>query len=72
MMQNYYLQEKLAEAHRQNLLREAEQRRMVVHLRQHSFSLTRRSAVKLGGFLVMLGMSLKQLGPRSEHLLQKQ
>ena len=72
MMQNSYLQEKLAEAHRQDLLREAEQRRKVVHLRQQSFSLTRRNAVKLGGFLIMLGMSLKQREPSSERLLQKQ
>ncbi len=34
MSQNYYLYEKLAEAHRQDLLREAEQQRLVAGLPQ--------------------------------------
>ena len=42
-MQNYYLQEKLAEGHRQELLREAAQRRMVVHATEQPYSLKQRS-----------------------------
>ena len=42
-MQNYYLQEKLAEGHCQELLREAAQRRMVAHATEQPYSLTQRS-----------------------------
>jgi hypothetical protein len=71
MMQNYYLQEKLAETHRQDLLREAEQRRMGTPFRQQSFRMIRRIAVKLGESLIRLGMNMKQLEASSEQLLQE-
>jgi hypothetical protein len=70
-MQNYYLQEKLAEVHRQELLREAAQRRMVAQVRQQPFSLTRRSLGKLGQCFVMLGTRLQQLEPNNERAVQQ-
>ena len=70
-MQNYYLQEKFAEVHRQELLREAAQRRMVAHVRQQPFSLTRHSLGKLGQCFVMLGTRLQQLGSSSERSVQQ-
>ncbi len=58
MSQNYYLNEKLAEAHRQELMHQAEQERLLAHMPgQRS-----RIAVQLGVFLSVLGTSLKQLG----------
>ncbi len=59
MAYNYYQSEKLAEAHRQDLLREASQQRLVARLPRRR-SLSRRVAHDLGLFLVKLGMWLKQ------------
>lgn len=70
-MQNSYLQEKLAGLHRQELLREAEQRRMVAQVRHQPFSLTRRCLGKLSQCFVMLGISLKKLEPNSEDAMQQ-
>jgi hypothetical protein len=70
-MQNYYLQEKLAEGHRQELLREAAQRRMVAHVHQQPFSLAQRSLGKLGQNLVMFATRLKEFKPNSEHAAQR-
>jgi len=61
MAYNYYHSEKLAEAHRQDLLREAAQQRPVAQLPRRR-SLSRRVAHDLGVFLIKLGMWLKQRG----------
>jgi len=65
MAYNYYHSEKLAEAHRQDLLREAAQQRLVAGLPRHR-SLSRRVAHDLGLFLIKLGMWLKQQGEAVE------
>jgi hypothetical protein len=70
-MQNYYLQEKLAEGHRQDLLREAAQQRMVAHVPEQPNSLTQRSLGKLGQYLLMFGTRLKELKPNSEHAMHQ-
>ena len=62
---NYYLSVKLAEAHRQDLLREAAQQRLVAHLPRRR-SLSRRVAHDLGVLLIKLGMWLKQRGEAVE------
>ncbi len=59
MAYNYYLAGKLAEAHRQDLLREAAQQRLVARLPRRR-SLSRLLAHDLGVFLIKLGMRLKQ------------
>lgn len=59
MAYNSYHSEKLAEAHRQDLLREAAQQRLVAHLPRRR-SVSRRVADDLGVFLIKLGMWLKQ------------
>ena len=61
MAYNYYNSEKLAEAHRQDLLREAAQQRLVADLPRRR-SVSRRVAHDLGVFLIKLGMWLKQQG----------
>ena len=61
MAYNYYHSEKLAEAHRQDLLREAAQQRLVARLPRRRSS-SRRVAHDLGLFLIKLGMWLKQQG----------
>ena len=70
-MQNYYLQEKLASGHRQELLREAAQRRMVAHASEQPYSLTQRSLGKFGQYFLMLGTRLKELKPNREHAVQQ-
>jgi len=70
-MQNYYLQQKLAEGHRQDLLREAAQRRMVAHASEQPYSLTQRSLGKFGQYFLMLGTRLKELKPNREHAVQQ-
>jgi len=65
MAYNYYNSEKLAEAHRQDLLREAAQQRLVACLPRRR-SLSRRVAHDLGVFLIKLGMWLKQQGEAVE------
>jgi hypothetical protein len=65
MAYNYYHSEKLAEAHRQDLLREAAQQRLVARLpRRRSVRL--RGAHDVGLFLIKLGMWLKQQGEAVE------
>ena len=61
MAYNSYRSEKLAEAHRQDLLREAAQQRLVARLPRRRSS-SRRVAHDLGLFLIKLGMWLKQQG----------
>ena len=53
---NYYLYEKLAEAHRQDLLCEAEQRRLLAQLPGQHQSLDKEAVYGLGSFLTRLGM----------------
>jgi hypothetical protein len=65
MAYNYYHSEKLAEAHRQDLLREAAQQRLVAQLPRRR-SLSRRVVHDLGVFLIKLGMWLKQRGEAVE------
>lgn len=65
MAYNSYHAEKLAAAHRQDLLREAAQQRLVAGLPRHR-SLSRRVARDLGLFLIKLGMWLKQQGEAVE------
>ena len=65
MAYNYYNSEKLAEAHRQDLLRDAAQQRLVADLPRRR-SVSRRVAHDLGVFLIKLGMLLKQQGEAVE------
>jgi len=66
MSYNYYHSAKLAEAHRQDLLREAAQQRLVGRLPRRR-SLSRRVVHDLGLFLIKLGMWLKQQGQAVEY-----
>ena len=70
-MQNYNLHGNLAEGHRQELLREAAQQRMVAHVPEQPHNLTQRSLGKLGQYFLMFGMRLKELKPNSEHAVQQ-
>ena len=65
MAYNYDYANKMVEAHRQDLLREAEQQRLVAQLLRRR-SLSRRVAHDLGLFLIKLGMWLKQQGEAVE------
>jgi hypothetical protein len=65
MANTYYHAAKLAEAHRQDLLREAAQQRLVARLPRRR-SLSRRVAYHLGIFLIKLGMWLKRQGEAVE------
>ncbi len=65
MPYNYYHSEKLADAHRQDLLREAAHQRLVARLPRRR-SLSRQVAQYLGVFLIKLGMWLKQFEQRGE------
>lgn len=65
MAYNYYHSAKLAEAHCQDLLREAAQQRLLARLPRRR-SLSRRIAHNLGLFLIKLGMWLKQQGEAVE------
>ena len=58
---NMYLYEKAHEEHDLELRREAEKRRLLAHLPQHRWSVSRRAAGRLGELLLKLGMRLKQL-----------
>ncbi len=58
---NMYLYEKAREAHEQDLLHEAEKRRLLAHLPRHRWSMSLRAAGKLGKLLLKLGTWLKQL-----------
>jgi hypothetical protein len=60
MAYNFYLAEKLAEAHRQDLLREAEQQRLVASLPGPRSRRLRQRVAQVGLFLLALGTRLKQ------------
>lgn len=66
MLPNYYLQEKWLQAHHEELLRQAEQQRLLAQLPPDRQSLARQLAGKLGVLLVALGTSLQQLEPERE------
>ena len=55
-----YLDEKVRQAHYQDLLREAEKRRLLAQLPRHRRSRSRHAAGKLGVLLLKLGSRLKQ------------
>ena len=60
MALNNYLDQKLAKAYRQDLLREAEQQRLVAQLPDQRPHFGKRAVYGLGVLLVKLGMWLKQ------------
>lgn len=62
MMPNTYLYEKVAQAHHEDLQREAEQKRMLASLPQHRSLFVRHGAARLGRLLVSLGTSLQAFG----------
>jgi hypothetical protein len=55
-----YLDEKIRQAHYQDLLREAEKRRLLAQLPRHHRSISRQAVGKLGVLLLKLGAWLKQ------------
>ena len=55
-----YLDKKVQQAHYQDLLREAEKRRLLAQLPRHHRSISRYAAGKLGLLLLKLGAWLKQ------------
>ncbi len=66
MAPNYYLNEKFAEGRRQDLLREAEQWRLVAQLPGQRRNLGKKAVYGLGALLVKLGMWLEQGDQLSE------
>jgi hypothetical protein len=60
MNSKVYLDEKVRQAHSQDLLREAEKRRLLAQLPLHRGSISRHAAGKLGVLLLKLGTRLKQ------------
>jgi|GraSoiStandDraft_8_1057269.scaffolds.fasta_scaffold114578_3 hypothetical protein len=58
-----YMREKLAEEHRQEMLHEAEQRRLVAHI-PHRSNMARHTIARLGAFLITVGMWLEQVERR--------
>ncbi len=68
MSSNYDYLHKMAEAHHQDLLREAERQRLVAPLLR-SRSLSMRVAHDMGLFLIKLGMWVKQRGDAVEYEL---
>jgi hypothetical protein len=55
-----YLDEKVRQAHYQDVLREAEKRRLLAQLLRHRRSISRQAAGKLGVLLLGLVSRLKQ------------
>ena len=55
-----YLDEKVRQAHYQDLLREAEKERLMAQLPRHHRSISRHAAGKIGLLLLKLGTRLKQ------------
>ena len=60
MSSKVYLDEKVRQAHYQDLLREAEKERLLAQLPRHRRSISRHAAGKLGVLLLKLGTWLKQ------------
>jgi hypothetical protein len=59
-MPNYYFNEKLAQAHNQNLLREAAQERLTTSLPGPRSGLVQHLIARMGTLLVALGTRLKR------------
>lgn len=68
--QQMYIREKLAEEHRQGLLHEAEQRRLMAHI-PHRSNMARYTIARLGAFLITVGMWLKQVEQREENFASR-
>jgi hypothetical protein len=62
-MSNPYLNEKLAQAHYQELFHEAERQRMLAQLPRQHPNLMRNVAERLTAFLISLPFSTKKGGP---------
>ena len=60
MNSKVYLDEKVQQAHYQDLLRDAEKERLLAQLPRHRRSISRQAAGKLGVLLLKLGAWLKQ------------
>ena len=67
---NFYLLEKAYEAHRQDLLREAERERLLAQLPRHRGRVSRHAAGKLGALLLWLGARLEQIEQKSPSILE--
>lgn len=67
---NFYMIEKLSEAHRQEHLREAERERLLAQLPQHRRSASRHAAGRLGMLLLWLGARLKQFEQKLPTVLE--
>ena len=67
---NFYMIEKQYEAHRQELLREAEKERLLAQLPHHRWRVSRYTAGKLGALLLWLGAKLRQFEQQSPTLLE--
>jgi hypothetical protein len=70
MSYNFYLNERLAKAHRQELLREAERGRLLAELPMHRRSVSRHIAGQLGALLLWLGVRLKQFEQKFPTVLE--
>jgi hypothetical protein len=66
MMPNYYDRERLAQAHRQDLLREAEHERLLAHLPQPNHHVLLLSSARLTLFVRSLLMRLRSGGQHRE------
>jgi hypothetical protein len=66
MIPHLHIHEQLMVEHRQDLVRERQQQRLVASLRQHRHSHVRRIAGGLGAFLITLGTNLKGLETASK------
>jgi hypothetical protein len=67
---NFFLLEKAYEAHRQDLLREAETERLLAQLPHHRGRVSRYVAGKVGALLLWLGGKLRQFEQKSPTMLQ--
>ena len=65
--QQLYVNEKLAEERRKEVLREMELRRLLAHLPHHS-NMGRHAIARFGAFLVALGMLLERVEPHEAKL----
>ena len=70
MSPHIYLTEKASEAHRQELLREAERERLLAQLPRHRRSVSRYAAGKLGVLLLWLGTRLRPFEQKSPTILE--
>jgi hypothetical protein len=70
MSSKTYLDEKIRRAHYQDLLREADKRRLIAQLPRHHPSILRYAAGQLGLLLLKLGTRLKQFEHKSPTILE--